>query len=264
TGWLDVVFKNRNKLYGAYALRAQSDAVLARSLFIAVFLFTSFFAGALIYKRLNPEIHVVEVSITPMELISVNQDKKKPIVVRPKSSLLKQPKVKMIKYTNNLQVVNRPVEVELPKLTDLTDVAIGTVTQDGDPTNGNPIIQQPAVSGNGTGAQELPGNTVYDYASIQSYPEFEGGMKGWAKYMQRNLRYPATAQDNGIQGKVYLTFVVEVDGSITDVTLLKAIGGGCDEEAIRVVSRSPKWKAGMQNNQKVRVRYQMPIQFSLM
>ena len=71
------------------------------------------------------------------------------------------------------------------------------------------------------------------------------------------------AQEANVQGKVYLSFVVEKDGSITDVNVLKGIGAGCDEEAIRVIKKSPKWKAGLQNNQTVRVRYTMPISYTL-
>jgi len=89
-------------------------------------------------------------------------------------------------------------------------------------------------------------------------------MKAFTKYMERNLRYPSQAQEDGIQGKVFLSFVVEKDGSITDVKVLKGIGFGCDEEAMKVIKKSPLWKPGKNKGIPVRVRYNMPINFNLM
>jgi protein TonB len=83
------------------------------------------------------------------------------------------------------------------------------------------------------------------------------------KYLQDNIRYPAIARESGIQGTIYITFVVERDGSITDVKVLRGIGGGCDEEAIRVVQNMPKWTPGKQRGRPVRVQFSMPIRFTL-
>ncbi|MEN8225218.1 MAG: energy transducer TonB, partial [Bacteroidota bacterium] len=82
-------------------------------------------------------------------------------------------------------------------------------------------------------------------------------------YLGNNIKYPVMAKESGIQGKVYVTFVVETDGSITDVKVLRGIGGGCDEEAIRVVSTMPKWKPGKQRGKPVRVQYNLPVRFTL-
>ncbi len=84
------------------------------------------------------------------------------------------------------------------------------------------------------------------------------------KYLQDNLKYPVRAKELGIQGKVYLSFVVEKDGSVTDVALLRGIGGGCDEEAIRAVKNMPKWIPGKQRNIPVRVRFNLPVNFKLL
>ena len=104
---------------------------------------------------------------------------------------------------------------------------------------------------------------MHNAAGVEVYPQFPGGMTAWAKFIQKNLKYPIMAQDANIQGKVYLSFVVEKDGAITDVSVLRGIGAGCDEEAMRVIKKSPKWKAGQQNNQNVRVRYTMPINYTI-
>lgn len=98
---------------------------------------------------------------------------------------------------------------------------------------------------------------------VESMPEFPGGEAARFDYLQSNMAYPSLAKAAGISGKVYITFVVEKDGSITDVRLLRGIGGGCDEEALRVVSMMPAWKPGLQRGHPVRVQFIMDIKFTL-
>ena len=81
--------------------------------------------------------------------------------------------------------------------------------------------------------------------------------------MGENIKYPEAAKKQGIQGTVYVSFVVEKDGTVSNVKLLKGIGGGCDEESIRIVKGMPKWKPGIQNGKTVRVLFNMPIYFKL-
>lgn len=101
------------------------------------------------------------------------------------------------------------------------------------------------------------------FVVVESMPEFPGGYEALMKYLQQNLKYPALAKEMGIKGRVFLSFVVERDGSVTDIIVLRGIGGGCDEEAIKVVERMPKWKPGTQRNQPVRVQFNLPIKFTL-
>ncbi len=102
-----------------------------------------------------------------------------------------------------------------------------------------------------------------DFTSVDVLPEFQGGMKGWGEYLQTTLKYPADAKKNNITGRVILRFVVLKDGSITDIKVLRGIGGGADEEAVRVVKESPKWKPGLIKGEPVNVAYTMPIFFQL-
>ncbi len=101
------------------------------------------------------------------------------------------------------------------------------------------------------------------FTVVESMPEFPGGMTELYTYLGNNIKYPVMAKESGIQGKVYVTFVVERDGSITDVQVLRGIGGGCDEEAIRVVQSMPKWNPGKQRGKPVRVQYNLPVRFTL-
>lgn len=98
---------------------------------------------------------------------------------------------------------------------------------------------------------------------VESMPSFPGGEAKIYEFLSNNLTYPVMAKESGIQGKVYMTFVVERDGSITDVRVLRGIGGGCDEEAIRVINSMPRWTPGKQRGIPVRVQFNLPIKFTL-
>ncbi len=101
------------------------------------------------------------------------------------------------------------------------------------------------------------------FVVVESMPSFPGGMGELMKYLQKNIKFPNLAKEAGIQGRVFVSFVIEKDGSVTDVTILRGIGGGCDEEAIRVVEKMPNWIPGQQRNVPVRVSFNLPIKFTL-
>lgn len=101
------------------------------------------------------------------------------------------------------------------------------------------------------------------FVITEEMPSFPGGQEAMMKYIGKNFKYPKEAVDSGIQGTVFVTFVVERDGSITGVKTLRGIGSGCDEEALRVVQSMPKWIAGKQRGKEVRVQYNLPIRFKL-
>lgn len=98
---------------------------------------------------------------------------------------------------------------------------------------------------------------------VEKMPSFPGGEEELFKYLSKNTKYPPMAKDAGISGKVFVTFVVEKDGKISDVKVLRSIGGGCDEEAIRVVKNMPRWTSGEQRGKPVRVQFNLPINFIL-
>lgn len=104
-------------------------------------------------------------------------------------------------------------------------------------------------------------NVVYEVVEIQPSPA--GGMAGWNKYLSENLRYPPNAQRKGIEGTVIVAFVVNTDGTTTAIEILRSVGGGCDEEVIRIVKGSPKWTPGMQRGTPVRTRMRLPLRFML-
>ena len=101
------------------------------------------------------------------------------------------------------------------------------------------------------------------YVIVEQMPEFPGGDKGFYQYIADNIKYPAKAREKGIKGLVYVNFIVEPDGSVSNIKVLREIGGGCDEEAVRVVESMPKFKPGMQDGEAVRVSYTVPVFFRL-
>lgn len=104
---------------------------------------------------------------------------------------------------------------------------------------------------------------VQIFTVVENDPEFPGGMEALYKYLRDNIKYPQLARDNNITGRVYVTFVVERDGSIANPRVLKDIGGGCGQEAIRVVKSMPKWTPGKQRGKAVRVQFNLPVSFNL-
>jgi TonB family protein len=101
------------------------------------------------------------------------------------------------------------------------------------------------------------------YQIVDEMPEYLGGVEAMMKYVSENVKYPEEAKDKDIAGRVFISFVVEKDGSVSTVKVLRGIGGGCDEEAVRVVSSMPKWKPGIKDGKPVRVSYMMPLNFKL-
>jgi periplasmic protein TonB len=109
-------------------------------------------------------------------------------------------------------------------------------------------------------AQEAKKDTTV-YTVVESMPQYPGGDDAMMKYLAINITYPQVAKDKGIQGTVWCTFVVEKDGSVNNVKILRGIGYGCDEEVIRVVKAMPKWKPGEKGGKPVRVQYSLPVKF---
>jgi TonB family protein len=101
------------------------------------------------------------------------------------------------------------------------------------------------------------------FTPVDIVPEFPGGIEAFVHFLAKNIRYPAVARKNGTQGNVFVSFVVDKDGTLTDLKVIRGIGDGCNEESLRVIKLSPPWKPGMQNNHPVRVAYSMPISFAL-
>jgi protein TonB len=152
-------------------------------------------------------------------------------------------------------VVAKAEEVteEPPKITEIKDKKIGSETIKGDPDA--ELTVEPVGTGTAAVVEEVD-NTIYNTAGIEVKPEFPGGMEKFYSYVGKNYQAP---EEEGLKGKVYVTFVVEKDGSLTDIKVIRDIGYGTGKEAIRVLNKCPRWNPGEQNGKKVRVLYSLPI-----
>lgn len=122
---------------------------------------------------------------------------------------------------------------------------------------------EPATEGTTVNSEAMYEGKLFDLGSVEVAPEFPGGQKAFGKFLGSNIRYPESARENNIQGKVYIGFVVEKNGELSDLKIIKGIGGGCDEEALRVLKSSPNWKPGMSEGKPVRTSYTFPVTFQI-
>jgi len=129
-------------------------------------------------------------------------------------------------------------------------------------TNKNETLNEVVISSD-EGNTNAQGEKVFDFVSLEQQPSFPGGMQQFYEYLKTSVKYPKEAFENKIEGKVFLSFVVETDGSLTDIMVERKLGSGTDEEAVRVLKESPRWIPGVQDGKKVRVKYNIPISFSL-
>lgn len=259
--WLDVVFAKKNKNYGAYELRQSNAANTTKSLFIASAIFVLLFLAPKIYALIagilpepKQEKQVEILMTTPPP---INPEVKTPPPVEPPP-----PKVDQVKFPPPVVKPDNEVrDEEPPKAEDLKKADPGQKTIEGDP---NADIVQIAPVGEGPKqAVVVEDNTVYNFMSMESPPQYPGGMDKFYKFIGDNLKYPAMAADNNIQGKVIVSFTIEKDGSLTEPKVERKLGYGLDEEALRVLKLTKRWNPGMQNGKPVRVKYNIPIVFNL-
>ena len=153
--------------------------------------------------------------------------------------------VEMPKQTTQLEIVQDDVEVEDIEIN--ADVDQNEVIEEYVPVE----VEEEDVQ-----EQEI-------FQIVEEMPAYPGGDQRLMEYVAKNIKYPQIARETGIQGRVFVGFVVEPDGSVSNVKVLRGIGGGCDEEAMRVVKSMPKWKPGKQRGKAVRVSYMLPVNFKL-
>jgi len=249
----ELVFANRNKAFGAYVIRNDYNKTAASALLWALGMFTLLIAGPVIIQLISPgednEFEKpIEVTVDLKEPPPLDKNEPPPPPPPPPP-----PTIETVKFTPPV-VVDRELEEEEqpPPQEQLSETNVGVVTQEGDEN-----------------ATELPPEEPVDpdagkvFTYVEEQPTFPGGESAMYEYLQKNIKYPPLARENGITGRVFLTFIVGPDGDIRDVKVLRGIGAGCDEEAMRVVKTMPKWKPGKQNGRSVNVQFNMPINFTL-
>jgi len=259
--WLDIVFKGRNQSYGAYDLRKSNPKSTTRALLYTVLLFILAVSMPTIINKIKnfipnatPKVKIVEVTLKPPP--PVDETKKPP----PPPPEPPKPKVDQVRFPPPVVKPDNEIKEKDPPTVDELKVADpGPKDQKGDDKQ-EIRIDEP-VGNSDTKAVTEDSNEIF--TAVENSAEFPGGIEKFYSYLSKSIRYPGVARENNVQGKVFLTFVVEKDGSLTDIKVLRGIGSGCDEEAMRVIKASPKWKPGQQNGRPVRQQYTVPISFTL-
>ena len=252
--YLDILFENRNKQYGGYELRRNYGMRARRAmysililLFIPVLLMVVFKKKDITTALLTPKPTILaDLQLyTPPPAKPIEIPKMQPIA---SSTIAATPPV-IVRDNTDIKNEMPPVDV-LANNTPGTGNNSNTITGDGDSRTEPPGTIEPTIA-------EPPAAPV---RYVEQMPEFEGNFHNYLNY---ELRYPALARENDIEGKVLVEFVVNEDGAISAARIVRGIGGGCDEEALRVIKNMPKWKPGRQNGRAVKVFFTLPIIFNL-
>ncbi len=257
----ELVFENKNKLYGAYYLRVNHNKNLGLGLLIASSFFIILVGTPLIVNLINSSSDDANeiLTVTTVDLMAPPPiDEKEPEPAPPPPP---PPLIKTIKFTppvvKDEEILEEEEEIPIQEDEDLTQIAAVTNDVEGDDDDFSLLDEY------GDGVVEQEDNTIHMF--VGEMPKFPGGDEALLSYIQRNTEYPAIAYDSGIEGTCYLYFVVEKDGTIGEVTVVKGVPGckKCDENSVRVIKSLPKFTPGKNNGTPVRVRYSSRVKFEL-
>ena len=266
--WTDLVFEGRNQAYGAYQLRKGTAKRNIWSLIIVAFAAVLLFLGLQLQKM--AEANKTVENTQAVELARL-QEKKKEAKVEKKEVVRQEPE-KVVEQVKSSVKFTAPIikkdsevkeedEIKLDEV-QKSDKAVGAFTVEGNDEVGGAVLKAKEE----IAAPEPPKHVVEEtkiFTVVEQMPMFPGGDSALMKYLSSNIHYPTVAAENGVQGRVVVGFVVERDGSITDVNVLRSIDPSLDREAMRVVKSMPRWQPGKQNGSAVRVKYQVPVSFRL-
>jgi periplasmic protein TonB len=263
----DIIFRNRNKSYGAYSLRTDYQRVISRALLIGIGLFCLAILTPMIWAKVKID-EIREITVKPTVLILPPPEEVIPPVKpeTPTPPQVEQPRKTITFLPPEIVIDDKVNEEPIPDqdLLNNTTAQISNKTQDG---SVEPIPVDEPDAGKGTEPAQPVEVKVEEkndiFLHVEQMPEYAGGNAALSKFLQKNLRYPNPAANAGVSGKVYVQFVVGQDGAISKVDILKGLGFGCDEEAERVIKLMPHWSAGKQSGRAVAVKFTLPISFQL-
>ena len=260
--WCELIFKGKNKAYGAYKMRADSPKRHNVAMVIVLIIALVGFSLPTLIKMATPKQKEVMTEVTTLSQLEepeVKQEEMKRVEpVAPPPPALKS----SIKFTAPVikkdEEVHEDDEIKSQEELTQTKVAISIADVKGnDEANGKDIADLKQVVTQAEPAEEQ----VFDM--VEQMPTFPGGQQELMAYLGKNIKYPTIAQENGTQGRVIIQFVVERDGTITDVHVARGVDPYLDKEAVRVVQSMPKWIPGKQNGKAVRVKFTVPVMFRL-
>ena len=251
--WEDIVFEHRNKDYGAYRLRTLYTKNVFRGVIITMVLIALIFYSPDLIALFKGE-EVVE-KVPPRKLVYTELSAPPPIdKPKPPPPQVQLPKLqKVIKFVPP-KVVKEEVVEEIPTIEEIKQHEVAAVEVEG-PTE--IVFEEPVEEV----VVEEDENQIFTV--VEQQPEFQGGLEAMMNFLRKNIRYPASARRMGVDGTVYVSFVVSKTGAISEVKVLRGLSADLDQEAVRVVSMMPPWRPGKQNGKPVFVRFVLPIKFKL-
>ena len=266
-GWVDLVFEGKNQAYGAYQLRKSTGKRNLTSILI-MFAIGVAIAAFVAIKGVVENAMKQDVAIEADVELTKLAEKKEPKVEKKEEPKIDKIEVERVKSSVKFvaPVIKKDDEVkpedELKSQEDLskTNTAIGAFDVKGNDEAAGEVLKAKEVIAQPEPPKEEE-TKVFDV--VEQMPSFPGGPSALMQYLSSNIKYPVVAEENGVQGRVVCTFVVEKDGSITDVRVIKSVDPSLDKEAMRVVKSMPKWIPGKQNGSAVRVKYTVPVTFRL-
>ncbi|WP_442787343.1 energy transducer TonB [Flavobacterium suncheonense] len=264
TGWLNMVFEGRNKNYGAYQLRAENPKTTLRALFSALFLIGGTVAIPVSINYFTPKDNVAEVIskgpdvITPVDLtpLKPKAEPEKPKDFPGESKPITNQKV--IKYVNFVTTEKDKATDDVPINKELEGAQIGQINNDGPNTSGNVLETTTRPTENGTG-NDISGNTVETTATLERQPLYPGGLGKFVKDVSEKFKTPELETDAKTL-KVLVNFVIEKDGTLSNIKVIRDPGHNLGKEALRVLnSMKTKWSPGYKNGEPVRTSFNLPI-----
>lgn len=266
--WVELVFENKNKAYGAYQLRKETGKRNVKAMIIVFATIAAIIVAAwakVAIENAMPKKVAIETDVELSKLAQKKEakvERKEPVKVEMEQKVVEKVK-SSVKFTAPEIKKDEDVkpEDELKSQDDLakTNTAIGSFDVKGNDEAEGEVLKAKEVI-----AEEKPKEEetkVFDV--VEQMPQFPGGQQALFEYLSKNIKYPVIAEENGVQGRVIVTFVVERDGSITDVRVAKSVDPSLDKEAVRVTKSMPHWNPGMQNGGPVRVKFTLPVTFRL-
>ncbi len=261
--WCDLIFEGRNQDYGAFVMRKLSSRRHRFAMLATLIFFLLAFTLPGLIKSIIPETKERNVEVTNLANIDLEKNKKKDIeqpkiipeeVQKIKSTIrFTPPVIKDDQDVKDEEIMKTQVEVTDSKLT-ISSADVKGNSQDPDAVDLSDLQQEQT---------KVVEEVEKPFQVVEQMPEYPGGEINMRKFLNDNIRYPQMARESGISGTVFVTFVVSKTGQISDVRVVRGIGGGCDEEAVRVVKAMPTWIAGKQSGKAVPVQFNLPIKFSL-
>ena len=266
-GWVDLVFEGKNHSYGAYQLRKNTGKRNVMAILV-MFAIGVAIAAFVAIKGVVENAMKQDVAIEADVELAKLAEKKEAKVEKKEEPKIEKVEVEKVKSSVKFvpPVIKKDSEVkpeeELKSQEELnkTNTAIGAFDVKGNDEAAGEVLKAKEVIAQPEPPKEEE-TKVFDV--VEQMPSFPGGNSALMQYLSSNIKYPVVAEENGVQGRVVCTFVVERDGSITDVRVIRSVDPSLDKEAVRVVKGMPRWIPGKQNGSAVRVKYTVPVTFRL-